>query len=172
VNRHVVLVGLPGAGKSAVGRIVAQMMDVEFRDIDELIEKSEGSSIAEIFKNRGEPEFRRLEKLETERALVRSFAVIAPGGGWAAVEGNLDDLPHQTLCIYLKTTPRAAAARVVGSGDRPLLNGSDILARLNDLLTHRQSFYERCEVTVSTDGKTVREVAEEIVKLARHATGG
>ena len=172
MNCHVVLAGLPGAGKSSVGRLVAQTMNVELLDIDELIERREGSTIAEIIRDRGEPEFRRLEKSQTERAFVEPFAVIAPGGGWAAEADNLDNLPEQALSVYLKTSPQAAAVRVSGSSDRPLLNGPDLLAQLKDLLAIRQSFYEQCEATVSTDGKTVREVAEEVVELARRATGG
>ena len=112
MNCHVVLVGLPGAGKSAAGRIVAQMMDVEFFDIDELIARREGSSVAEIIADRGEPEFRRLEKWETECVLAKPVAVVAPGGGWAAEEDNLNNLPDQTLTVYLETTPETAAARV------------------------------------------------------------
>ena len=169
---HVILVGLPGAGKSAVGRIVAQMLDVEFFDIDELIERKEGISVAEIFTDRGEPEFRRLERLETEHALIQPFGVIAPGGGWAAEEDNLDILPDHVLTVYLETSAQTAAARVCKGHDRPLLNGPDTLLRITDLLTSRASFYEKCEATVSTDGRTVREVAEDIVKLARGAVGG
>ena len=172
MNRHVVLVGLPGAGKSAVGRIIARTMDVQFLDIDELIVKREGMSVADIFTGRGEAEFRRLEKLETERALCEPFAVIAPGGGWAAEDDNLKHLPDNALTVYLKTKPQTAVARTGGSSDRPLLNGPDSLTLMSDLLTVRRPFYEKCEATVSTDGKTADEAAEAIVELARGATGG
>ena len=164
LNRHVILVGLPGAGKSSVGRLVAEMMGVDLFDIDELIEQREGRSIGEIITDRGEPEFRRLEKLETARVMAMPFAVVAPGGGWAAENDNLGDLPDEALSIYLETTPQVAAARVGGSSHRPLLNGPDPVARMKYLLTMRVSFYERCKATVSTDGKTLREVAEEVVE--------
>lgn len=172
MNCHVVLVGLPGAGKSVVGKLVAKMMDVKFLDIDALLEDREGMSIAEIFTSRGEAEFRRLEKLETESALREQLAVIAPGGGWAAESDNMEHLPDKAFTVYLKTTPQAALARIVGIGNRPLLNAPDPLTRMSDLLTNRAPFYEKCEATVFTDGKTVDEVAGAIVELARGATGG
>jgi shikimate kinase len=148
------------------------MMDVEFFDIDTVIERNQKSSITEIFSVRGEREFRRMEKLETKRALAGPFAVVVPGGGWAAEGKNVEDVQNRALSVYLETTPETAAARVGGSDNRPLLNGPDPLTRMKDLLTIRRPFYENCSETVSTDRKTVREVAKEIVELAQGATGG
>ena len=145
MNCHLVLVGLPGAGKSTVGRLVARMIDVDCYDIDELIERCEGSSIAEIITGRGELEFRRLEQRETDRVLVGVAAVVVPGGGWAAEEANLENVRDRALTIYLETTAGVAATRVGESGDRPLLDGPDPLARMIDLLSIRRPFYEKCD---------------------------
>lgn len=172
MNRHLVLVGLPGAGKSAVGRLVARMMGVESHDIDEAIARNEGAAVAEIITDRGEREFRRLEKHETERALARPAAVVVPGGGWAAAANNLNDVRGRAFTVYLETTAQTAAARVGVSGDRPLLDGPDFSSRMTDLLTIRRPFYERCDATVSTDEKTVQQVARNVVELARGATAG
>jgi len=167
-----VLVGLPGSGKSTVGRLAAQALGVEAHDIDQTIERREGVSIAEVFETRGEPEFRVLEKIETERALAGDPSVVVPGGGWAAEGDNLNDLRGRALTVYLHTTPVAAGSRLGRSGDRPLLDGPDVESRISDLLALRQPFYERCDVTVFTEGKTAREVADEVVELARRAMVG
>lgn len=169
MNRHLVLVGLPGSGKSSVGLLVAEMLDVRSYDIDELVAANEGCSVADLIKNRGESEFRELERSETNRVLEEPPAVVIPGGGWAAEGNNLSDLTGRALSVYLETSAQTAAARLSGSVDRPLLAGSDPLARMTQLLETRQSFYERCDATVSTEGKAVREVALEVVELARGA---
>jgi shikimate kinase len=170
LNRHLVLVGLPGAGKSAVGRLAARLLNVDAHDIDETIERNEGCSVAEIIRNCGEHAFRVLERAETERALACPPAVVMPGGGWAAQQGNLAAVRDRVISVYLKTSPEVALARITDGRGRPLLDGPDVLFRMRALLNARQSFYESCNVTVSTDGKTVHEVATAVAELARGAT--
>jgi shikimate kinase len=172
VKRFLVLVGLPGSGKSTVGRLLARIMDARFFDVDEEIERREGMSVAEIISGRGEKEFRRLEKLETDRALAGAPGVVVPGGGWAAEGDNLEMARDRAFTIYLETTAQTAAMRVGTISGRPLLDGADPLSRMIDLLALRRSFYENCHATVTTDGKTAPEVAAEIVKLARRAAAG
>jgi len=84
VKRHVVLIGLPGSGKSTVGRLVAERLGAAFVDIDAIIERREGRPIALIFAEKGEAAFREMERKEMETTLAAEPAVIAPGGGWAA----------------------------------------------------------------------------------------
>ena len=172
MKRHVVLVGLPGSGKSAVGRLVARALEVRSHDVDAAVERLCGASVREIFTTRGESEFRRLEKLETERLLGGPPAVIVPGGGWAAVPGNLETTRGRALTVYLETSPDTAAQRTAHSDDRPLLDGPDRGERLKDLLTARGRFYASCDVTVSTEDRTAEQVAAEVVELAQRAHGG
>jgi shikimate kinase len=146
------------------------MLGVESCDIDEIIEHNEGTSVAEIITQLGEREFRRLERLETQRVLEGPPSVVIPGGGWAAEGNNLHTLRGRAFSIYLETTPETAASRVGGTGDRPLLAGPEPLSRMRDLLTTRRPLYEECDATISTDGKTIHEVADEVVELARRAT--
>lgn len=172
MNRHLVLVGLSGAGKSTVGRLVAQSLGVDAYDIDEIIEQSEGSSVADIINTVGEAEFRRLETLETKSVIAGVPAVVMPGGGWAAQKDNLLSIGDRAFSVYLKTAPETALFRVGETASRPLLDVSQPLDRIKELLAKRQPYYESCDAIVSTDGKTVAEVVEDVLELARRAVVG
>ena len=87
MKRHIVLVGLPGSGKTTVGRLVAEQLHAGFVDVDAIVERREGRPIALIFAEKGEAAFREMERKEMETALASEPAVIAPGGGWAAQPG-------------------------------------------------------------------------------------
>jgi len=165
VKRHLILVGLPGAGKSTVGRLVAANLRVPLQDIDTAIEEKLGVSIADIFATRGETEFRRLEQTVTANALAGEPAVIVPGGGWAAQPGNLESVPGMAVTVYLETSVETAVRRLLGGDTRPLL-ASDPAARLRDLFAARKPCYEKCDHHVSTDGKTVEQVANQVTELA------
>jgi len=82
--RHVVLIGLPGSGKTTVGKLVADALKAPFVDIDATVTRKEGRPIALIFAEKGEGVFREMERVEMEAALAGAPAIIAPGGGWAA----------------------------------------------------------------------------------------
>ena len=120
----------------------------------------------------GEPEFRRLEQEETERALSGPPAVIAPGAGWAAYDDNLNSVEGRAITVYLIAPPMLAAERVEHNDDRPLLDSNQPVERMNELFQARRRFYESCDLSVSTEGKTAEEVAAEIAKLAREAAAG
>jgi shikimate kinase len=167
-----VLVGISGAGKSTVGLCVAQKLGVDAHDIDELIERKEKRPVAEIITTQGEHGFRRLEQLEAERVLVGPPSVVIPGGGWAAYKDNLSSLGRRAISIYMHTTPETALARVGETASRPLLDVPNPLLRIKELLTARLPFYERCDAVVSTEGKTVAEVTDEVIELARRAIVG
>jgi len=169
VKRHVILVGLPGAGKSTVGRLVATSLGTRVHDLDAMIEERSGISISEIFVSKGEAEFRRLERAETVRALQGPPAIIVPGGGWAAQPGNLESVAGKALTVYLATSPETALARTATTDQRPLLAGGGRAERLESLHDARKSYYERCDATVATDGRTARQVAREVVELARES---
>ena len=83
MKKHIVLIGLPGSGKTTVGRIVAEKLSAGFVDIDSILNRKEGKPIAMIFAEKGEPAFRDMERKEMEAALANAPAVLAPGGGWA-----------------------------------------------------------------------------------------
>lgn len=173
-RRHIVLVGLPGSGKSTVGVLAAQRLSARFVDLDLVIAARVGKPISHIFAEEGEAEFRRLEREEMERELALPAAVIAAGGGWAAQPGNLDRAGAKALAIYLDLDPEEAARRLVQAGglkERPLLDGSrDPVRALRDLLATRQPWYRRCPAKVDASADP-EQVVDSVVSLARSLGG-
>jgi len=171
MSRHVVLIGLPGSGKSTVGKLVAEALGAPLVDIDVIVTRKEGRPIAMIFAERGEAAFRALERAEMETALAGLPSIIAPGGGWAAQEGALDSVQQRGLVVYLKSRPDTAATRAAPQGNRPTLMGEDPALQMRQLLREREPFYLKADATVETDRKPAAKVVEEIVRLARTQAG-
>lgn len=169
--RHVVLIGLPGSGKTTVGKMVADALKAPFLDIDATVARKEGRPISMIFAEKGEAVFREMERVEMEAALAGAPAVIAPGGGWAAQPGALSSVQQRGLLVYLKTRPDTAATRAAPQGNRPMLMGEDPASQMRQLLQEREPFYVMADATVETDRKAPAKVVEEIVRLARARAG-
>lgn len=167
----VVLIGLPGCGKSTVGRLAAGSLDAPFIDLDHEISRETGQAVTRIFDAEGEARFRALEREVMSRVMEQPAGVIAPGGGWAAQPGNLDNMRNRALVIYLRVTPATAAERVGDGSSRPLLAGRDPLAALTALLEAREPWYRQAGHSVDTDGRPAEAVAEVIVRLARQRAG-
>ncbi|MDF1503958.1 shikimate kinase [Roseisolibacter sp. H3M3-2] len=169
---HVILVGLPGSGKSTVGPLLAARLGRPFVDVDAELELRAGLPIPVIFEREGEAGF-RVREAELSVELARSApAVIAPGGGWLLNPGAAP-LREGGRIIYLRTAPEAALARMGdGVAGRPLLAAAaDPLAALRALLDRRGAAYEGAALTIDTDGRTPAEVADRAAALIREAEG-
>ena len=171
MKRHIVLIGLPGSGKTTVGRLVAERLQTGLVDIDSILNRKEGKPIAMIFAEQGEPAFREMERKEVAAALANQPAGLAPGGGWAAQPGALEAAKPAAYIIYLKTRPETAAARAAPSGTRPMLMGEDPEAQMKVLIKDREPFYMKADAKVETDKKTPEQIAAEVVRLAQTSAG-
>jgi shikimate kinase len=171
VKRHVVLIGLPGAGKTTVGRLLAERLGAAFLDIDAMIVRKMQMPVTRIFAEHGEPYFRRLEAEGMQQALAGPASVIAPGGGWAAQPGVLDGISSQAYLIYLRVMAITAAKRAGGEGTRPLLVGEDPVERMRKLLRDRERYYLLAESEVKADVKSAPALADELLMLAKEHAG-
>jgi len=168
---HVVLVGLPGAGKSTAGRRAAAEMALGFLVLDEQIATESGLSIPELIARDGESQFRVRERDTMLRTLGGPPTVIAPGGGWAAQPGNLEAVEGIGIVVYLEVTPAVAARRLGDASGRPLLADGPVLERLTELQGRREKYYRRAAHTIATDDKSAAQVAVAIAALARKHAG-
>jgi shikimate kinase len=167
----VVLVGPPAAGKTTVGRLVAQRLGVDFTDTDELVVARAGKPVADIFVDSGEEAFRELEAAAVAEALVGTGGVLALGGG-AVLSAATRRLLAGHPVVFLATGVPAAAARVGLNRDRPLLLGNP-RRQLRALLDARLPLYrEVAAATVETDERTPGEAADAVLAALAALGGG
>jgi shikimate kinase len=137
------LVGMPGGGKSTVGRHLARHLKRRFFDSDHEIEREIGGSIRAFFEREGEARFRDVEEAVLARLAHEPDAVIATGGGAVLREANRDALRAHTQVIYLRSTPEELFRRLRHDTHRPLLQVGDPLRRLRELFAERDPLYRR-----------------------------
>ncbi|HEU5040044.1 MAG TPA: shikimate kinase [Gemmatimonadales bacterium] len=165
--RHVVLIGLPGSGKSTVGQLAAEGLGAPLFDIDNLLVRQMGRPVAQIFGMMGEAAFRQMERDAVIAALGGPPAVIVPGGGWAAQPGQLETVRPSSIVVYLRCSPSVAVRRTEQGEDRPLLAGNDPAQRMKQLLEAREPWYRLADYVVDADVKKADQVAREVEQLAR-----
>lgn len=169
----IVLLGLPGVGKTTVGAAVAERLGWPFLDFDVEIERRAGMSIAELFARFGEAHFRALESALTDEVAGRTGLVLAPGGGWAVQPGLMDRLRPAARLVYLRASPAVVAARL-GSGrdSRPLLRDAEPVAALERLLLARGHAYACADSVVDTELLDREQVIRTVAALAPVGVGG
>jgi shikimate kinase len=171
----VVLCGPMGSGKTTVGRALGRRWAVALRDTDQDVEQVAGTTVAEIFRDRGEDEFRRLEHEAVLTALAEHRGVLALGGGAVLHAGTQQALARYAaaggVVVFLDVSVDQVASRIGLDGSRPLLAG-DAQERWLEIMQARREVYERvATVRTLTDGRSAREVAREIERQLRAASG-
>jgi shikimate kinase len=167
LGAHIVLVGLPGAGKSTVGPLAAAILGTPFLDFDAEVERREQKPVSEIFMTRGEGYFRWLERELTAEVRRKPPMVLAPGGGWVANRDNLALLRPPARIIHLRVAVETALSRLGPQrAQRPLLAGENPSARLSALLQARSAAYETADAAIDTEDVVPQQVAQKIAELA------
>ncbi len=170
---HLILVGLPGAGKTVAGEALAQRLTRSFLDFDREIERRESASVSELFAIRGEHYFRERELEVTLELRQCGNMVVAPGGGWITNKGVVDILRPPAQLIYLKVQPETALARLgTARAARPLLSRPDPLAELKRLLAEREKLYLQADHVVSAEVVDVKRLVDKLVELASTIKAG
>jgi shikimate kinase len=167
---RVLLLGFMASGKTTVGRLVADRLGWIHIDFDAQIEREQGMTVAQIFETRGEQAFREMEAAVTPRLLARSHAVLTPGGGWITNPALLEQVPPDTLTVWLRVSPGEVVRRVHAGGrpgDRPLLTRTGGEAGIVELLSLREPLYGRAQMTIDTTGRAPAELAAELVTMVR-----
>jgi len=164
-EHNVYLIGPMGSGKSAVGRHLARLLHLEFYDSDAEIERRTGVDIPYIFEKEGEAGFREREREIIDALTQLQHTVIATGGGAVLLPENRERLASRGQVVYLKTGIGQQVERTKHGRQRPLLYTDDPEAKLRELMALRAPLYESiAAVTVSTDRRQVRAVADDIAQ--------
>jgi shikimate kinase len=171
-KHNIFLIGPMGSGKSAVGRHLARLFHLTFYDSDADIEAKTGVDISFIFEKEGEAGFRSREKESIERLTRLESIVLATGGGAVIEADNRRVLAERGIVVYLETSIDQQLERTRHARHRPLLNDTDPEEKLKELMLRRAALYaEIANIKVSTNGRRVQLVAEEIHQELRRAHG-
>jgi shikimate kinase len=172
LDRTIALVGLMGAGKTTIGRRLAAALGVGFRDADEEIVRAAGRSIADIFAEQGEIEFRRGERRVIARLLGETPHVLATGGGAFIDPSTRALMRERAITVWLRAPLDVLMRRVAKRNDRPLLKEDDPEAVMRRLMEARYPIYAEADVTVdSANGPHNAAVADVITALKAHLAG-
>lgn len=158
--KNIVLIGMPGSGKSSVGKVLAHRLGAELADTDAMIQRRDGRPIPEIFSQSGEDFFRDLESLVAREAAGRGGAVISTGGGMVLRRENMDALKAGGVIFFLDRPPEALAG--LDHQGRPLMAGG--ADRVFELYRQRIGLYRGCADHIIENPHSAEQAAEEIME--------
>lgn len=159
--KNIILTGMMGAGKTTVGKELATIMNCNFIDLDETIEKNYGK-ISDIFKQKGEEYFRQIETLELKKLNIQETFVLSTGGGIVLKDENIKILQTLGYVFYLEASTDTIYERIKNQKHRPLLNTPDPKRSIEEILSKRKKLYENSGEKITVNNKNVKEIAEEI----------
>jgi shikimate kinase len=166
------LTGFMGSGKSTVGPILANTIGYKFVDLDQLIEEKEKRKIGDIFSSEGEKKFRELERGMLREVLHHASTVISLGGGTVTNSDTMALIKKEGIVVYLKSDPEHIFNRLRTKSDRPmlrdnegkLLDGTDLMKKIENLLKSRTPYYEQADIVITTDDKKIGYTIDELAK--------
>jgi shikimate kinase len=174
VPMKIVLVGMPGSGKSTFGKQLARQLNFVFFDLDKIIEEETGKSISHIFEHDGEGKFRELETIYLEKYLrgIEGF-VLATGGGTPCFNDNMDLINNSGISVYLDVSLEEIYKRIPKnhSGKRPMFFGLDegeIILKLKNLHTDRETYYRQPKITISGEDISTEHLMSELMTYLKN----
>lgn len=169
----IALIGLPGSGKSTIGRQLARRLSLSFSDSDHVIEHRLGCSIREFFEREGEDRFRDIEESVIDELSQGQDCVLSTGGGAVLRPANRQRLHERCQVVYLRSSPEEVFRRLRHDRNRPLLQVADPLQRLKDLYSARDPLYrEAAHYVIDTGRPSVATLVNMIVMQLELASGG
>lgn len=170
---NIALIGLPGSGKSTVGRQLARRLFFSFLDSDHVIEQRLGCSIREFFEREGEERFRDIEESVIDELSLRGDCVLSTGGGSVLRTANREHLHSRCKVVYLRSAPEEVFRRLRHDKNRPLLQVADPLQRLRDLYVARDPLYrEAAHFVIDTGRPSVSTLVNMIIMQLELAGAG
>lgn len=169
--KKLVLIGYMGAGKSTIGQALSERMQVSFLDTDIYLEERQGRCISDIFAKDGEDYFRKLETEYLKEILEQNGdCVISAGGGLPLRRENRELLEQMGNTVYLQVAKETVLERLKEDKSRPLLQVADRETRVEEMLRVRHPIYsEAADYTVAVDGRSVEEIAQDILEWRKKA---
>ncbi len=169
-GRRIALIGLRGAGKSTLGRRLAEARETGFIELDREIEREAGMELREIFERQGQRGFRRLERQVLARLLQQPDGIIATGGSIVADPSNFALLLRGCLTIWVRATPEEHMQRVLAQGDlRPMQDNRAAMDDLRAILASREDLYARADLVLDTGGRTLEQSVAALLQLVADA---
>ena len=165
---NIFLIGFMGSGKSTIAKALNKHYGMQVLEMDEMLEKQEGMCISDIFAEKGEDYFRELETAFLANMCGQQGAVVSCGGGVPLREQNVIEMRKNGIVIWLQASPETILNRVKENDDRPLLRGNKNVTFISEMMEKRREKYENAsDFVVKTDGKSSREIADEIMKKVK-----
>ncbi len=159
--KNIYLVGFMGSGKSTVGKILAEKLNMNFVDIDKLIEEKEGMKIKDIFEQKGESYFRELERKQIKAVVKQEGLVVSTGGGLGANLDNMNFMKKNGDVVWLDVSLNIVLNRLKNDQDRPLLKQPT--EKIKQLFEERKNVYRLANIRINADKKTPSQIVEEIL---------
>lgn len=159
---NIVLIGFMGSGKSTVGRLLAERRSWVHRDTDEIIAAQEKMPVGKIIREKGESEFRRLERQTVALLAGQDKTVISTGGGVPLDPENMRVLGRNGAVVWLRVSSHRVLHRIGDARSRPLIDPSDPLGSIEQRLREREPLYAKARYTIDVDDRTPEQIAAEI----------
>jgi len=167
------LAGFMGSGKSTIGPIVANSLGWNFADLDKVIEKKLNKKIGDIFAEKGETDFRKLEREILKEISLPENMIISLGGGTIVNQKIIDFMKSKGKIIFLEASPESFYKRLRFKNDRPILKNEndetlsqeELKNRINNLLNYRSKFYNQADFKIQTDGISIGKTVDKLVKI-------